>query len=63
MIYDVNIYVNYKDDLKVLLSCEFPYNENKVIILMNIILKCRESTCLNSLKYLGTLCICIMYKN
>ena len=32
-----------------------PYNDNKMIILMNIIWKCRVSTCSNSLKYLGTL--------
>ena len=30
---------------------------------MNIILKSRVSTCSNSLKYLGTLYICMMYKN
>ena len=30
-------YVNYKHDLKAIISYEFPYNDNKMIILMNII--------------------------
>ena len=45
-------------------SYEFPYNDNKIIILMNIIiLYMNISTCSNSPKYLGTLCIYMMYKN
>ena len=41
--------MNYKHDLKAIISYKFPYNDNKMIILVNI----RVSTCSNSLKYLG----------
>ena len=37
-------------------SYEFPYNDNKMIVLLNITWKCGVSTSANSLKYLGTLC-------
>ena len=30
------LYVNYKHDLKASISYELPYNDNKIIILMNI---------------------------
>ena len=36
------------------------YNDNTMIILTNIIQKCRVSSCSNNLKYLGTLCIYMM---
>ena len=54
----IKIYcVDYKHDLKAITSYKFPYNDKKIIIIMNIKVQ-SISTCSNSHKYLlGTLCI------
>ena len=56
--------IDYKHDLKAIISYEFPYNDNNIIIVMNYDIKVHSiSTCSNSLKYFRTLCIYMMYKN